>query len=57
VITRDVPPYALMLGVPARRRGWVCRCGTALPDEGETRTCPACGDRYRADAHRLEPLT
>ena len=30
VVNRDVPPYALMLGVPARRRGWVCTCGFQL---------------------------
>lgn len=56
VIVDDVPPYALMLGVPARRRGWVCRCGTTLPDQDETRVCPACGERYRVEASRLVPL-
>ena len=57
VITRDVRPYALMLGVPARRVGWVCRCGTALPEEGDPRICPGCGDRYRTDAQgQLQPL-
>jgi len=30
VVTCDVPDYALMLGVPARRAGWVCECGTRL---------------------------
>jgi UDP-2-acetamido-3-amino-2,3-dideoxy-glucuronate N-acetyltransferase len=43
VITKDVPAYALAYGNPARRRGWVCRCGTAL---GEDLTCPECGKRY-----------
>lgn len=31
VITRDVPPHALMVGVPARQKGFVCACGDALP--------------------------
>ena len=57
VITRDVPAYALMLGVPARRRGWVCRCATALPDQGDIRVCPACGDRYQADENGIQPLS
>jgi len=30
VVTRDVPDYALVLGTPARLRGWVCRCGRRL---------------------------
>jgi UDP-2-acetamido-3-amino-2,3-dideoxy-glucuronate N-acetyltransferase len=41
VVRGDVPPHALMLGVPARRRGWMCRCGTRLVDD----VCPACGRR------------
>lgn len=43
VVTSDVPDYALMVGVPARRRGWVCECGRLLP---EPLTCPDCGRRY-----------
>ena len=32
VVTKDVPDYALMAGVPARRIGWVCECGKKLDD-------------------------
>lgn len=46
VVNRDVPPYALMLGVPARRRGWMCRCGTQLRGQGEV-ACTACAASYR----------
>lgn len=45
VITKDVLPYALMAGVPARRIGWMCRCGERLPDAGTGR-CAACGTAY-----------
>ncbi|MEO8211578.1 MAG: hypothetical protein ABI560_00205, partial [Myxococcales bacterium] len=31
VVTTNVPAHALMTGVPARRHGWVCRCGQKLP--------------------------
>ncbi len=46
VITRDVPAYALMAGVPARRTGWMCACGTKLPT-GNAPICPVCKATYR----------
>ncbi|HJK94542.1 MAG TPA: acyltransferase [Polyangiaceae bacterium LLY-WYZ-15_(1-7)] len=50
VVTKDVPPHALVLGTPARPAGWMCRCGEKLPvafgDAGEA-TCARCADRYR----------
>ena len=49
VITRDVPDFALMAGVPARQIGWMSAYGERLPlplnGEGET-TCPHTGERY-----------
>lgn len=45
VVNRDVPNHALMLGVPAKRKGWMCRCGTQLKGNGEIRC--ECGDAYR----------
>jgi UDP-2-acetamido-3-amino-2,3-dideoxy-glucuronate N-acetyltransferase len=42
VVTRDVEPYALVVGTPARRIGWVCVCGARL-SEGATK-CVRCGD-------------
>ncbi len=47
VVSRNVPAYALMVGVPARRVGWMCQCGERLPDSG-TGTCTACGSTYVA---------
>ena len=50
VINRDVPDHALMVGVPARRIGWMSRHGErlALPARGEGEaSCPATGERYR----------
>lgn len=49
VVTRDVPAHALMIGTPARRVGWVCRCGETLPVAAEAR-CAGCGDRYELGA-------
>ena len=51
VVTRDVPDYALMVGVPARQKGWVSRHGLPLtePDGEGVYTCPESGLRYRED--------
>jgi UDP-2-acetamido-3-amino-2,3-dideoxy-glucuronate N-acetyltransferase len=49
VVNRDVPDYALMLGVPARHSGWMSRHGErlALPLSGSAEAiCPHTGDRY-----------
>jgi len=55
VVTKDVPAYALMTGVPARRVGWMCQCGERLPQSGEG-TCPACGTKYAHGADGIEPV-
>jgi UDP-2-acetamido-3-amino-2,3-dideoxy-glucuronate N-acetyltransferase len=49
VVRGDVPDYALMLGVPARRRGWMSRHGYRLPPPAADgiMVCPGSGWRYR----------
>jgi UDP-2-acetamido-3-amino-2,3-dideoxy-glucuronate N-acetyltransferase len=49
VVTRDVPDYALMMGVPARQAGWMSRHGHRLvdPDALGVMDCPESGLRYR----------
>ncbi|MFO7166420.1 MAG: acyltransferase [Chloroflexota bacterium] len=42
VVTRSVPAHALMIGAPARRRGWVCVCGRPLTRAGAELSCPHC---------------
>ena len=44
VVTKDVPDYALMIGNPARRKGWLCQCGNKL---NEKYKCPQCGTKYK----------
>jgi UDP-2-acetamido-3-amino-2,3-dideoxy-glucuronate N-acetyltransferase len=59
VVNRDVPDFALMLGVPARQAGWMSRHGErlGLPLTGEAEAaCPATGERYRLRGSRLEAL-
>lgn len=43
VVAKDVPDYALMSGVPARQKAWVCECGYKL---AENLKCPECGKEY-----------
>jgi acetyltransferase-like isoleucine patch superfamily enzyme len=50
VVTRDVPDFALVAGMPARRVGWVGRAGTRLAADGPGRwRCPDTGERFRED--------
>lgn len=59
VVNRNVGPYALMAGVPARQIGWMSRHGERLqlPLDGDGEAeCPATGERYRLRAGRCERL-
>ncbi len=51
VVTKDVPDHGLMIGNPARRRGWVSRSGEVL---GRGLVCPRTGERYRERNDTLE---
>lgn len=53
VVTSDVPAHALMLGVPARRKGWACECGELLPNG---LVCKICGRKYRETDDGLEEM-
>lgn len=59
VVTRDVPDFGMVVGVPARRTGWMSRQGLRLDlpvaGNGEA-TCPATGERYRLTGSQLELL-
>jgi len=52
VVTGDVPAFALMIGMPARRVSWISRTGEKL---GDDLVCPRSGEKYRlAGPDRLE---
>lgn len=53
VVTTDVPAHALMLGVPAIRKGWVCECGQLLK---ENLLCSCCGRAYVENNEGLEEV-
>ena len=50
VVTKDVPNYALMAGVPAKQIGWVCECGEIMKESG---TCPKCGRENKFDSNYI----
>jgi UDP-2-acetamido-3-amino-2,3-dideoxy-glucuronate N-acetyltransferase len=60
VLTRDVPDYALVVGNPARIRGWMCACGvkmTLAPDgDQEKGLCEACVSRYVKRGLEVKPI-
>ncbi len=49
VVTKDVKPYALMVGSPAKQVGWVCKCGLKLNFNENNEALCKCGDKYRLD--------
>jgi UDP-2-acetamido-3-amino-2,3-dideoxy-glucuronate N-acetyltransferase len=53
VVTRDVDDFALVVGAPARRIGWVSRSGDRL---GPGLVCPRTGERYREENGRLAQI-
>ena len=57
VISRGAPPFALMIGVPARRKGWICRCGARLPGQQGHVTCSDCGASYETTNDICRPLS
>jgi len=58
VVTSDVSAYAMMMGVPARQRGWACSCGVTLRgDTGwEGLYCPECDARYESSEDGIRPV-
>jgi UDP-2-acetamido-3-amino-2,3-dideoxy-glucuronate N-acetyltransferase len=56
VVTKDVPPHALVVGVPATIAGWMCECGVKLEDGLMELNCPACGKRYSRRGEKVSRI-
>src|SRR6267154_2722302 len=56
VVTSDVPAYALMVGVPARRVGWMCQCGERLVVVRGAAACASCGTAYEESNSALRSI-
>lgn len=55
VVTKDVKPYSLVTGSPARHKGYVCECAEKLGFEGVVGICSNCGRKYKLQDGNLIP--
>ena len=61
VVTRDVPDFALVVGNPARIKGWICACGVKItgnpsPNENSEHQCPSCSAQYLFQDGKLREI-
>ena len=57
VITKDVPPYALMTGVPARQNGWMSEHGYRLEFNSEgIAICPGSEEKYKLEKNEVTKI-
>lgn len=49
VVTKNIPDYAMVYGVPAEIKGYVCECGEQINFTDDRAVCPSCGKRYFID--------
>jgi acetyltransferase-like isoleucine patch superfamily enzyme len=56
VVARDVSAYAVVLGNPARARGWACQCGQRLRFREEVTCCTNCQRRYITEGSAIRPI-
>jgi len=53
VVKKDIPDYAVVVGVPAKQVSWACKCGTTLKFNDNLAICGYCGSEYGLDGERL----
>jgi UDP-2-acetamido-3-amino-2,3-dideoxy-glucuronate N-acetyltransferase len=57
VVTKDVKPYSLVVGNPARQTGWISECGHKLVfNDNGIATCPESGERYRIEDGKVSKI-
>lgn len=57
VVTKDIPPYALVVGNPARQTGWVSEYGHTLKfDKNNTAVCPESREKYKLENNRVKKI-
>ena len=56
VITKDVPPFALMIGVPAKQDGWISEFGEKLEFENGISLCRSSGEKYKLENGKVQKI-
>ena len=57
VVSRDVPDFGLVCGVPAKLCGWICTCGSKLEFSHGSTACIECGEVYeQVSGERIKPV-
>jgi len=56
VVTKDVPPYALVYGNPGRIKGWMCMCGIKLEFSQNQTQCHSCGKKYMKNNETIKTV-
>lgn len=56
VVTKDIPDYAIAVGVPAKTRGWVCECGNKLEFKKGKAACRICKRKYSRKGAKIHQL-
>ncbi len=56
VVTKNVPDYAIVTGVPAKITGWICECGEKLKFTRGIATCKKCGRRYQKKRDKVAEI-
>ncbi len=57
VVIQSVPPYALVVGNPAKQVGWMCECGLPLPSSKKTLECRECFRQYKEIRKQLRKIS
>jgi|GEM_PF-5868577 len=53
-VKSDVSDYAVVAGIPAKRIGWACKCGTVLKFNESNAVCSYCGNEYNIEGIKLK---
>ena len=56
VVTKDVPDYAIVAGIPARVIGWVCECGNKLEFKKNKALCKICKRKYEKKGQNIQAM-